>query len=267
MSALAARGADRGVRAGGELSPQEAEVAAAVRTGTSRVLESRLPEAGGDEVTLAFPVSGAMDSGAKSSGRSDWVLAPGCGVFQARRIGSVNGGQVLKTHIASVVKSDVSVAPCVSGLLSRSGPPAVVWRVIPVDVNSVYRVPCAWAGPHVGMEGGKRVSPPITYGYTAPAIGLEVRVLRVVAPLLHAAPRSVFTGTQTAMSMRGRPASCHFALKAAATLSDASPEAVQGYYAKPSTVASALPSAPRVHAPDGNKSSKPLISNIETPHA
>jgi len=89
------------------------------------------------------------------------------------------------------VKRDKVIASCIVRLLSWCSPSAVTWFVISVYVDSVNRVFSRRLAPHVRDEIFER-SPFLTVGDSSRPISCVTDVSRIVAPLAHLTPCSVF---------------------------------------------------------------------------
>lgn len=89
------------------------------------------------------------------------------------------------------IENNHAVAPCISSLLSRSRPAAVIRRIAFVIVDSIKAM-SVWTRPH-GQIKRLETSPPfIADSYAARAIGGIFRIRFAIAPLFHALPCGVF---------------------------------------------------------------------------
>lgn len=77
-------------------------------------------------------------------------------------------------------------------LLSKCCPSAVVWAVIAIAVYTVNAVVPAWARPHVGEEGFKRMPPSLTHRDTPTSVAMPVLSPRIGTSSLHCCPALIF---------------------------------------------------------------------------
>jgi hypothetical protein len=91
----------------------------------------------------------------------------------------------------SVVGQHASLA-AVLALFQLCCPPAVVWKVSEIVVDSVYGRIWKWLWSHVGEKGYERVFPLVAYRNSSSAIVVVFRITGVVASSLHFLPRRVF---------------------------------------------------------------------------
>lgn len=89
------------------------------------------------------------------------------------------------------MSSAIGAGATIENLFSWCSPATVMWRVVPVVVDTIYRVCGRWARPHVSKKYRKRLTPLITDSNPAGAIKMPVRLARISATLNHALPRVV----------------------------------------------------------------------------
>ena len=118
-------------------------------------------------------------------------------------------------RLGDAAKRESGVAALIVGLLSRVSPPAVIRRVVPVDINPVNGV-VGWAFSHVSKEAVKG-APSSAHGNAATTVVSPLVVLRVGATGFHVSPAVIRSGSITAVGMTMRQASRNSTLDVEAT--------------------------------------------------
>lgn len=126
----------------------------------------------------------------------------------------------------------------VSLLSCRRGPLAIFGAVMPIVINSFYRVFFGWARPHVGKEHGK-VVPPIADSDPPSTVLVKSGTVGVSAPIAHAEPAGVCRVFPLAVRHSSLSPPLH--TKAPARLACAIFERSRGGYMFVAAVASAKP--------------------------
>lgn len=153
--------------------------------------------------------------------------------------------------------------PCVSRLLSKCGPTAIVRRVWAIVVDAVNGVLRRRLRSHVGQESLEGVAPTVTDSDATPAIVLKSRRVRIQATSFHGFPCSMFWSACQAVNLVGfgctlllvAAAACVFTNAQVVTLSDRRIAAVAG--TQPPQLVSAS-----TKAFNDNESSEPFSGEI-----
>ena len=114
------------------------------------------------------------------------------------------------------VVSEPAVVPFVVRLLDMGGPTAIIFRVWPVIIATVYLVLWGRSWTHIFIKALKRVAPFVGHRYPSPAIVGVVLRLWILGPFNNAAPNAIFRQVRHTVFIVA--STCKFALKATAGL-------------------------------------------------
>lgn len=91
---------------------------------------------------------------------------------------------------SSAFELNMPILARVSSLLSFRRPPTILWLIVAVIINAVNRKTFG-ARPHVGVEGGERISPSFTNCNSSVSIIFIGRIIGIFASLNHSYPHSI----------------------------------------------------------------------------
>lgn len=103
----------------------------------------------------------------------------------------------------SVMREQVQTLPRVSSLLRGCGPTAVTGSVRPVIVDAINAHLRGRPRSHITVKRLEVASPLVAHGYSAPAVVLPIRAIRVLASIDDASPDAVLDGMSHAVSDLG----------------------------------------------------------------
>lgn len=101
-------------------------------------------------------------------------------------------------RLFAAIEQDSHVSSRVIGLLSRTGPAAITWRIVRVIVEAVQRVPDR-ARSHVRQEAREVLAPFITHTDATPAVARIFRTVRIRTAIQRAFPTPMFTRAAATM--------------------------------------------------------------------
>ena len=139
-----------------------------------------------------------------------------------------------------------SLRPSIVDLLLPCSPAAVARLVVAVVIDAI-KSQTFWSRTHVGAPVFKRAKPAVTDSNSPPAVVSPALIVRVGTALNHACPDSIFRRCLTLDRLAMLGISQHhfetrfFSLKAATTLSIASPQSITANGHKLTAVADAQP--------------------------
>jgi hypothetical protein len=153
---------------------------------------------------LFTPILDTADWGRNSSFRSPTIISD-TGVESASFHSKMR--LPLSYRFCFAIHSYSAICACVVAIYGWCSPPAVIRRIWPVIVNSIYLMAIPWFS-HVIKEIVKH-KPSVTDCDTSASIPFISRIIGVQTPLLDVCPNSINTRTFRAKTMTVPLFSCH----------------------------------------------------------